>query len=92
MENTNCDPAFRAELDRINTELELENAMSEASEEMEIEEILSRARLHGDSYGAGFEDGFWAGRQLLIKYMQAEREASHEKHSELIKRWGLDKL
>jgi len=65
---TSRDREFQQELGRLNAQIELEWQMSLASERMEIYELFEQAERHGSGYGQGFQDGFWAGRQLYQKY------------------------
>ena len=81
--------SYQKELDRLNLELALEFEMSWASERMEICELFEKAEQEGEGYGPGYSDGFWAGRELLLKYMLSNTEANENKHNELLKRWGI---
>lgn len=84
-----CDPKLKEELGRISLELDLEETMAEACEQMEIMELFNEAELHGDGYARGFESAFWTSRDLLFKYMNARRDSSSQKYEALNKRWGL---
>ena len=65
---TTKDLEYQKELGRLNAEIQLEETMSLASEAMEIYELFEEAERKGDGYGKGFQDGFWAGRELYQKY------------------------
>ena len=77
------------ELDRLNLELALEFEMSWASERMEICELFEKAEQDGADYNKGYAEGFWAGRELLLKYMLSNTEVNENKHNELLRRWGI---
>ena len=80
---------YQQELERLNLELALEFEMSWASERMEICELFEKAEQEGNDYGNGYADGFWAGRELLLKYMLSNTEVNEDKHNELLIRWGI---
>jgi len=69
------------ELDRISTQLELENYLSMASQTMEIHEMFDKAGAIGSNYGQGYQDRLWAGRQLDTKYQLTKMESIKEKTS-----------
>ena len=71
--------AIHEELDRVLTQLELEDYLSMASQTMEIYEMFDKAGAIGSNYGQGYQDGFWAGRQLDAKYQLAKMESIKEK-------------
>ena len=81
--------SYQQDLDRLNMELALEFEMSWASERMEICELFEKAEQEGDDFNNGYTDGFWAGRELLLKYMLSNTEANESKHNELLIRWGM---
>ena len=87
-----CEPQFKGELDQIWAEIEYEDELSELSEQMEAQEIIDRAYLRSDLFGEGFYDGFFAGRQLFLKYEIARIKSIRQKHGQLSKRWIFDKL
>ena len=82
-------PSFQRELEHLNMELALEFEMSWASERMEICELFDNAEKEDGDYSRGYTDGFWAGRQLLLKYMLTNSEENEGKHKELLRKWGL---
>lgn len=73
--------AIDEELDRVVTQVELEDYLSMASQVMEIYEMFDKAGDIGSDYGQGFRDGFWAGRKLDAKYQLAKMESVKEKIS-----------
>ena len=81
--------SFQQELEHLNLELAMEFEMSWASERMEICELFDKAEEGSVDYGQGYADGFWLGRQLLLKYMLAGSEASENKHKDLLSKWGM---
>lgn len=87
-----CDPGFKQELDQISVQIDFEDELANASQEMEVGELFDRAKEHGDAYYASYYEGFWQGRELLEKYREARRQSIEQKHQELAKRWGLDDL
>ena len=53
---------IRCEIQRINAEIEYEDAIAAASEIMEIEDIIDQIkRARGDDYAESFSDGFACG-------------------------------
>jgi len=68
-------------LERIFAQLETENYLSMASQTMEIYEMFDKASSVGSNYGRGYQDGFWAGRQLDAKYQLAKMESIKDKIS-----------
>ena len=67
------------ELSKFLTQVELDNFMARASQVMEIYELFDKAAAEGMEYGQGYQDGFWAGRQLDAKYQLAKVEIFLEK-------------
>jgi hypothetical protein len=79
---------IQEELDRLLTQLELEDYLSMASQAMEIYEMFDKAGAIGSNYGQGYQDGFWAGRQLDAKYQLAKMKSFKEKNLDFIERSG----
>jgi hypothetical protein len=73
--------AIHEELDRVMTQVELEDYLSMASQTMEIYEMFDKAGANGPDYGQGYQDGFWAARKLDAKYQLAKMESIKEKIS-----------
>jgi hypothetical protein len=67
------------ELDRLLTQVELDNFLARVSQVMEIYEMFDNAAAAGLEYGQGYQDGFWAGRELDAKYQLAKVEIFLEK-------------
>ena len=76
--------AIHEELDRILTQLELEDYLALASQTMEIHEMFDKAGNIGSNYGQGYQNGFWAGRQLDAKYQLAKMESIKEKNLDFL--------
>ncbi len=85
------DPELSKELDRMNSEMKLEDELALASSRFEIAEILDEAHQNGE-YGRGFEDGFRKGFLFYSEKSAARQRSIHDKHNALMKRWGLDNL
>ncbi len=92
MENKNGEPNFIQELEHLNAklmvdqldaEIELENKMDSASEQMEIEEIFDKIKYCSVAYRAGFNEGFWLGRRLMQKHGMVKTETIYKKYLEL---------
>ena len=79
---------FQQELNRINTELELEDEMENASNVMELLEIFEEARRHGASYSSGFIDGFEKGVDLFLGKSIARQQSIQDKYNKLRAKWG----
>jgi hypothetical protein len=75
--------AMHEGLERVFNQIALEDFLSNASQTMEIYEMFDRAVAKGESYGQGYQDGFWAGRELDAKYQQARLESMTERISNL---------
>jgi len=73
--------AIHEELDRVLTQVELEDYLSMASQAMEIYEMFDKADAIGSDYGQGYQDGFWTGHKLDAKYQLAKMESIEEKLS-----------
>jgi len=76
-------------VDQIDTEIELENEMDLASEQMERDEIFSKLKYYSPAYKAGFNEGFLAGRRLMQKHYTLKAESIHRKYLELKDRLGI---
>lgn len=92
MENKNVDRDLIQEFEQLNiklateqidTEIELENAMGLASEQMERDEIFSKLKYYSHAYRAGFNEGFLVGRQLMQKHDTLKAESIYRKYLEL---------
>ena len=58
---------IRCEIQRINAEIEYEDAIAAASEIMEIEDIIDQIkRARGDDYAESFSDGFACGYKFRL--------------------------
>ena len=56
------------EFKRIAAEVELEDLMADASEQLEIEDIIDRVRhIMGDEYAKSFKAGFDAGYMFRVE-------------------------
>ena len=75
--------AILEDLHRVFNQIAFEDFLSNASQTMEIYEMFDRAAAQGESYGQGYQDGFWAGRELDAKYQQARLESMTERISNL---------
>ena len=73
--------AIHEELDRVSTQLELEDYLSMVSQTMEIYDMFDKAGAIDSNYGQGYQDGFWAGLQLDAKYQLAKMKSIKEKIS-----------
>lgn len=72
------DPKVQKDLDKISAQVDFERELQQASETMEIHEIFDEAQTHGEQYYAGFYDGFWRGRELLLKSISLAQERINE--------------
>ena len=70
-------------LEKVLTQLGFEDFLSKASQTMEIYEMFDQAVVRGTDYGQGYQDGFWAGRELDAKYQRAKLESITEMISKL---------
>ena len=70
-------------LEKMLTQLGLEDFLAHASQVMETYEMFDRAVERGTDYGQGYQDGFWAGRELDAKYQWAKLESITEIISKL---------
>ena len=72
------------QLNWIKTQIELEDCLSRASQAMEIYERFDKAYARGKEYALGYQEGFWAGRELDAKYQLARIESIAEKQDTLL--------
>lgn len=70
-------------LEKVLNQLGFEDFLSNASQVMEIYEMFDRAVANGTDYGQGYQDGFWAGRELDAKYQRVKLESITEIISKL---------
>ena len=70
-------------LEKALTQIGFEDFLSNASQTMEIYEMFDKAGAMGSNYGQGYQDGFWAGRELDAKYQRAKVESI----TEMISKW-----
>ena len=83
---------FDKETAKLDAELALGDDLAELSQYMEIREALDEATKHGFEYGHGFEDGFWQGREIMVKYDVARSQAITDGYAKIKKLLGLDSL
>jgi len=81
---------FGKALDRIKIEIDTEDTLAEASEQMELEESFEQARLRGKDYGNGYYDGWRDSVKYYKERTKRRRESIHQKYHELYKRWALN--
>jgi hypothetical protein len=84
------DPKLKTELERISREIEFEDFLANASQQMEALELIDGAYLRGEAYGNGFREGFIKARVLINKYDLARLENIRQKHDVLSKIWQVD--
>lgn len=70
-------------LEKMLTQLGFEDFIANASQVMEIYEIFDQAVTKGADYSQGYQDGFWAARELDAKYQRAKLESVTEMISKL---------
>ena len=87
--DTKCDPELQKELDRINTELDLEDAMENASDIMEIREKFEQSQIRGIEYAHGYYDAWWESANYYEKHRAERMKSIEQKYNELRKRWWL---
>jgi len=79
------------ELERLNTELQLEDEMAKASEQMEMQGLMERAYVKGEAYGKGYSDGFIAGVKFFHEKEAAKWISRKEKYDDFNRRhWLFD--
>jgi len=98
MASDNYDPELTQELEKLNAklileqidaEIELENVMDSANEQMERDEIFNKLKYYSVAYKAGFNEGFSVGQQLILKHDVMKAEVIHKKYLELKARLGI---
>ncbi len=67
------------EVERLNTEIQLEDEMAKASEQMEMQDLMEKAYEKGEAYGKGYSDGFIAGVKFF--YEKEPPNGHHEKRN-----------
>ena len=83
---------YKQDLAQVESQLDLEDTMSYANQSMEIAEAFDSIRYHTEDYQAGFEQGFWLGRELLLKQETEQSERTTKAYEALSERWGYNKL
>lgn len=98
MESRNFNPDLANEFEKLSVklvveqldaEIELENEMDSASEQMERDEIFSKLKHYSHAYRAEFNEGFSVGRRLMQKHDTLKAESIYRKYLELKERLGL---
>lgn len=80
------------QLEWISAQIELEDCLSKASQAMEIYERFDKAHARGKEYALGYQEGFWAGRELDAKYQLARIESIAEKQETILEKCGASLL
>ena len=62
-------------LDKLLTQVKIDDYLSMASKAMEIYEMFDEAVAINSDYGQGYQDGFWAAYELDAKYQLAKMES-----------------
>ena len=75
-------------LNKLLGQVKFEDFLAMASQTMEIYEMFDRAANVSPEYGRGYEDGFWAARQLDAKYQLVKMESIMEQSSAYFQQWG----
>lgn len=73
--------AIEEKLKELLAQVKCESFLAMASQVMEIYEMFDKAAAVSLEYGKGFQDGFWASRELDSKYQLAKVESLVEKSS-----------
>ena len=89
MENPNPDPEYTIELNRLQAELELEDEIAKASEQMEMQDLMKKAYEKSKDYGEGYAEGFIIGSRFFYDKEAAKWASRKRKYDELSKRWGF---
>ena len=74
-------------LNKLLGQVRFEDFLAMASQAMEIHEMFDRATTISPEYGQGYEDGFWAARQLDAKYQLVKMESIMEQSSVYFQQW-----
>lgn len=86
MDNLELDGKRCQELERLNTEIQLEDEMAKASEQMEMQDLMEKAYEKGDAYGKGYSDGFVAGVKFFYGKEASKWASRKEKYKEFYRR------
>lgn len=73
--------AVEEKLKQLSAQIEFEGFLTMASQVMEIYEMFDKAAAVSPEYCKGYQDGFWAGRELDAKCQLAKIESIVEKSS-----------
>jgi hypothetical protein len=87
MENSNLDPEYRTELERLEAELELDDESAKASEQLEMQELMQQAYEVSEDYGKGYVEGFMAGAKFFYVKEAAKWASRQQRYDELNRRW-----
>jgi hypothetical protein len=73
----------------LNTEIDLEDEIAKASEQLEMQALMEEAYNRGRGYGKAYSDGFVAGVRFYHEKDEARQKARRIKFEEFNKRWGI---
>ncbi|MBI2979461.1 MAG: hypothetical protein HYY41_01295 [Chloroflexi bacterium] len=76
-------------LDRIKTDMAIEDALANASEVMELDEIFAQVNIQDEMYRRGYYAGWRASLKFYKERNAKRRESIHQKYVELCKRLVL---
>jgi len=68
-------------LNKLIGQVRFEDFLARASQTMEIYDMFDTATAVSPEYGRGYEDGFWAARQLDAKHQMVKMESIMEQSS-----------
>ena len=83
------DPGFLKALDKIKVETALEDALADASEVIELDEVFSQVKIQGEQYRRGYFYGWRVPLRFCKELHEKRRESIHKKYVQLCKRLGL---
>lgn len=89
MGNLESNPEYKKELDRLNTEIEIEDEVAKVSDQLEMQEIMEKAYQKGEEFGKGYSDGFIAGVRFFYVKEASKWKARQEKLDAFNKKWGI---
>ncbi len=83
------DPEFLKALDKIKVETALEDALADASEVMELDEIFAQVKIQDEQYRHGYFDGWRISLRFYKERNEKRRESIHKKYVQLYKQLRL---
>jgi len=81
-------PEYIRELNQLNMEIDIEDELAKASQQIEMQGIMEEAYRKSREYGQGFSDGFVAGTKFYHEKESGKWISRKRKYEDFNRRWG----